>query len=110
MTLHKRYKMGERIRECRKQRHISQEQLAEAIDVSTNAISNIERGNNNATLENIQRIAKYFNVSLDYLTDGNKQTLEDEDFIQSYLKLSKEDRMKIAIVLNTFFPEVAKAK
>ena len=107
MTVQKRYEMGERIRECRKQRNLSQAQMAEAIGISNNAFSNIETGNSNATLENVKKIAEYFQVSLDYLTDGEERTLEDEIFIRRYLELSKEDRGKMMTVMNTFFPKLA---
>lgn len=107
MTVQKRYEMGERIRECRKQRKLSQAQMAEIIGISNNAFSNIETGNSNATLENVKKIAEYFQVSLDYLTDGEERTLEDEIFIRRYLELSKEDRGKMMTVMNTFFPKLA---
>lgn len=107
MTVQKRYEMGERIRECRKQRNLSQAQMAEAIGISNNAFSNIETGNSNATLENVKKIAEYFRVSLDYLTDGEERTLEDETFMRRYLSLSKEDRRKMITVMDTFFPKLA---
>ena len=106
MTVQKRYEMGERIRECRKQRNLSQAQMAEAIGISNNAFSNIETGNSNATLENVKKIAEYFQVSLDYLTDGEERSLEDETFIRRYLALAKEDRRKMLSVMDTFFPKL----
>lgn len=81
--------------------------MAEIIGISNNAFSNIETGNSNATLENVKKIAEYFQVSLDYLTDGEERTLEDEIFIRRYLELSKEDRGKMMTVMNTFFPKLA---
>lgn len=105
MTVQKRYEMGERIRRCRKLRNLSQAQMAEIIGISNNTFSNIETGNCNATLENVKKIAEYFQVSLDYLIDGEERTLEDETFIRRYLELSKEDRGKMITVLDTFFPK-----
>ena len=99
--------MGERIRSCRKQRNLCQAQMAEIIGISNNAFSNIETGNSNATLENVKKIAEYFQVSLDYLTDGEERTLEDEIFIRRYLELSKKDRGKMITVMDTFFPKLA---
>ena len=107
MTVQKRYEMGERIRECRKQRNLSQAQTAEAIGISNNAFSNIETGNSNTTLETIKKIAEYFQVSLDYLTDGVERTLEDETFIRRYMALAKEDRKKMVGVMDVFFPKLA---
>ena len=80
--------------------------MAEAIGISNNAFSNIETGNSNATLENVKKIAEYFQVSLDYLTDGEERSLEDETFIRRYLALAKEDRRKMLSVMDTFFPKL----
>jgi len=66
----KNFQIGERIRECRKLKKMSQSELAEAIGVSDNTISNMETGNNNVKLENIEKVADFFKVSLDYLVKG----------------------------------------
>lgn len=107
MAVQKQYEMGERICECRKQRKLSQAQMAEIIGISDNAFSKIETGNSKARLENVKKIADFFHVSLDYLANGEERTLEDEMFIQRYLQLTKEDRRKMITVLETFFPELA---
>ena len=105
MTIDNKYEMGERIRICRNRKHLTQAKLAEAIDISINAISNIENGNSNASLENVRKIAEFFNVSLDYLTSGNAQSLEDESFIRRYLSLSDRGKKQMLSVMDTFFPD-----
>jgi transcriptional regulator with XRE-family HTH domain len=57
-------KFGEVIRELRKERNLSQEELADKADVHRTYIGMIERGEKNITLENIQKLAKALNVSL----------------------------------------------
>jgi transcriptional regulator with XRE-family HTH domain len=57
-------KFGEVIRELRKERSLSQEELADKADVHRTYIGMIERGEKNITLENIQKLAKALNVSL----------------------------------------------
>ena len=103
-----KYAIGNRIRECRKSRKISQEQLAEAIDVACNTVSNIETGNRSTTLETVVKIAEIFEVSLDYLVLGVESTrsvLLHDFYIRRYIRRPKEDQHKMNIVLNTFFPE-----
>ncbi len=56
--------LGLRIRQLRKHRQITQEQLAEAADISTDFISRVERGRNIPSLERINAIAKALNISL----------------------------------------------
>jgi len=57
-------KFGEVIRELRKERSLSQEELADKADVHRTYVGMIERGEKNITIENIQKLAKALNVSL----------------------------------------------
>ena len=59
--------LGERIRKARKQRHMTQEQLAEACDLSTAHIGHIERGTRALSIESLITISQVLNVSTDYL-------------------------------------------
>ena len=107
MAVHKKYEMGDRIRECRKQKNLSQAELAEAIGVSDNTISNMETGSNKVKLENIEKLADLFEVTLDYLVKGVGQIPADDEFINDYLQLSSEDRKKMRSVKDIFFPKPA---
>lgn len=51
-------KFGEVIREIRKERNLSQEELADKAEVHRTYVGMIERGEKNITLENIQKLAK----------------------------------------------------
>lgn len=57
-------KFGERVRELRTLRGLSQEQLAHEANVHRTYIGMIERGEKNITLSNIEKIAKALNVSI----------------------------------------------
>jgi len=59
--------IGKKIKEKRQQKHISQEKLAELVDVTPSYISNIESGNRVASLPTMLEIAKVLDLSLDYL-------------------------------------------
>ncbi|MCC0630319.1 MULTISPECIES: helix-turn-helix transcriptional regulator [unclassified Clostridioides] len=63
-------KVGERIKYLREKKGESQEKLGEAIGLSQNSISKLEKGETQLTLENQINIAKHFNVSHDYLCIG----------------------------------------
>lgn len=58
-----------RLKELRKQRHISQIKLAMDLSVSQNTISRYEQGEREAGYDMLVRIADYFNVSVDYLLE-----------------------------------------
>jgi transcriptional regulator with XRE-family HTH domain len=54
---------GERVRELRKQKGLSQESLALACDLDRSYIGGVERGERNISLLNIQKIADALGVS-----------------------------------------------
>jgi transcriptional regulator with XRE-family HTH domain len=55
---------GQAVRRLRKQRGISQEQLAEIAGIHRTYIGDVERGTRNIALVNITRIAKALGVSV----------------------------------------------
>ena len=57
-------RFGARIRELRKQRGLTQEQLAEAIGKSVDTISNIERGFSSTRIKTAARLAEILEVAL----------------------------------------------
>lgn len=62
--------VGERIKYLREKKQESQEKLGEAIGLSQNSISKLEKGETQLTLENQYSLARHFNVSHDYLITG----------------------------------------
>lgn len=62
--------IGMRIKQKRKEKQLTQEQLAEAVEVSVGYISQIERGITRANLEMLSAICSELDCSLSYLFDG----------------------------------------
>lgn len=62
--------VGKRIKYLREKKQESQEKLGEAIGLSQNSISKLEKGETQLTLENQYSLVKHFNVSHDYLITG----------------------------------------
>ncbi len=58
---------GKRVREYRLSHDMTQEELSEKIDISSNYMSHIERGKTMPSMEIVLRIAEELNVSLDLL-------------------------------------------
>ncbi|MBR1907543.1 helix-turn-helix transcriptional regulator [bacterium] len=56
--------IGKKIKYLRKEHGISQEKLAEGIEMSREHISCLERGKNLITIESLYKIAEYFNVDI----------------------------------------------
>ncbi len=55
-------KFGNRLKGLRRQRDLTQLELAEILDMSPNFIGMIERGERNTTVENVFKIARALNV------------------------------------------------
>jgi len=67
-------KLGEKIKNWREQREMSQEQFAKVVDLGRVAVSEIERGNRGVSALELQKAAKFFNVSVDALLADEKAT------------------------------------
>lgn len=67
---------SEKILHLRKSKGMSQEELAEKLDISRQAISRWEMGTAQPDVQNVIQIAKLFGVSTDYLIMDEKETEE----------------------------------
>lgn len=67
----------------RKEKQLSQEELAERIGVSRQAISKWEQGGGYPETEKLLVLSKELNVSLDYLMLGETSTLENNKSISN---------------------------
>ncbi len=61
---------GRRIQKLRKAKGLTQEQLAERLNVSTVHLAKIETGKRGCSLDILIDFATFFNISLDYLVLG----------------------------------------
>lgn len=69
--------IGQRIREVRMQRGLTQESLADAVDLSVTYISNIENVHTKVSLPTLVTIAQVLNVSVDYLLYDNLPVVQE---------------------------------
>ena len=90
--------IGKRIQAKRKQLKITQEKLAEIIDVSPSFISEIERGTSICSLQTITKIAQTLNTSLDYLIFGITLDNSNTTFLE-ILKTIPEKKHKLYVSL-----------
>ncbi len=63
-------RFGTNVRALREKRELSQEQLAEIADLDRTYVGGLERGERNATLGSILRIAKALKTSVAELCEG----------------------------------------
>ena len=98
---------NEKLQQLRKQRGLTQEELAEAIYVSRTAISKWESGRGYPNIESLKALSKFFAVSIDELLTGEKilDIAEEENkFKISRIKNLVFAILDIAVLLFLFLP------
>lgn len=102
--------LGARIRKIRKQIHMTQDQLAEACDLSTAHIGHIERGTRAASIETLITISNVLNISTDYLLldidPSNDKKITD--LINSLNNVSEEKYNKLYSVFKVLVENIDK--
>ena len=96
--------MGNRIRELRKEKHMSLRDLAMELNMSFSNIATIERGDSQLREDTTKLFADYFNVSSDYLlglsdirnASQSSQTLNvdsvDVEILNTIKELNEKDK------------------
>lgn len=93
---------AEKLKELRKQNGISQEQLAEKIYVSRQAITKWESGNGIPDIENLISISNLFNESIDSLLSEEKSLISKHEFLyESRTEYDLDSPKKIDLKLGT---------
>lgn len=69
--------IGRRIKELRKAKRLSQEKLAELVDIEQNTLSYIETGNNFCTAETLEKIITALEIEPAELFDFGHQKTND---------------------------------
>lgn len=113
MNTHTTESFGSNLKVLRRQKGITQQDMAKTINTSRSCVSNYESGNRQPDSETIKLIADYFNVSIDYLLGRSpvKTIFKSEDALcklqgilfnlnaTKFLDISKSSyRIKCAII------------
>lgn len=91
---------GEKIKRIRKKRKLTQEQLAEMIDISPRNLSGIEIGANFVKAETLEKLLKALNVTTEELfsNDHLQDTKVLIKYINGSLKNFEQNRKKLELV------------
>ena len=82
--------VGKQIQHYRKEKNLSQDDLAEIIFVSRQSISNWERGATYPDIQNLLLLSKVFEVSLDKLVKGDLETMKQIIHDQEFMRYQKD--------------------
>ena len=99
-----------RLRQLRKQKNLSQADLAKIVGVHYNHIGRYERGSSRPSAEALNKLAHALGVSSDYLIEGSTQEaakadFEDRDLLrmfQEIQKLDQEDKTVVKKLIEAF--------
>lgn len=92
---------GERLKQLRKERKLTQEQLGNKINVTKVSISGYENGNRSPDTDTLEKLADFFGVTTDYLL-GRDDNLEQD----KATKRKEKDERDIAKRLEQFKEEI----
>ena len=98
--------IGERLKKARTDKQMTQEKLAEQLDVSIAFLSRIERGNSHVNLKRLSQMCEILGVSEGYILNGtssnssNYLTSEFNDILNSVSPEKQKLIYKIAKVIS----------
>ena len=90
-----RYNMkesGKRIQELRRDRGMTQTQLAEYVGISSDNLGRIERGQQGVSIDLLIELADFFAVSTDYIALGRKMKV---DVVRSMIRSAIDTLVKL---------------
>ncbi|WP_206460594.1 helix-turn-helix domain-containing protein [Anaerovorax sp. IOR16] len=90
---------GKGLKELRKEKKLTQAQVAEHLDVSVSTYTKYETGVNEPDITMIKKIAKFFNVSIDYLL-GESTYLNTTENLEAVLSKDQQELYEIYMSLN----------
>lgn len=84
--------IGEKIKALRKAKKLTQEQLAELLNISSQAVSKWETGMSSPDIDMLPRLAAFFQTSVDDLLDFDRRRIEAEvdKLVEESVPLRKE--------------------
>lgn len=83
--------IGQRIKELRKKKKLTQTGLADALGLTFGQISHYETDRHKPTVEHLQELAKFLGVSVSEITGDYSNTIKNNDFDAEFEKLKKEN-------------------
>lgn len=105
---------SERLKELRKQAHLTQVELASKLGIVQSSYADWERGKKKPTQDNLVKIAQVLNVSVDYLVGNSEENVDELDNIELLFRmnskgLTKEEKAVFKKELIEFMEERKKA-
>lgn len=109
------------LRKLRKEHHISQKELARAMSVAQNTVSNWETGKREPDNQTLQKIADFFSVSTDqllgYRSEPSEPEPENEEILvlhrnggRQVIRMTPEESARLVRLLEVAMPSLLDEK
>ena len=94
--------IGERVREFRKRRGLTQEQLAVMVDVTFQQIQKYENGNTRMNTDKLQAVAQALSVPVSAFFDDDKKderllSSQELKLVEGFRSLSSQDKREFVL-------------
>ncbi len=102
--------LHEKLQQLRKQRGLTQEELAEALYVSRTAVSKWESGRGYPSIDSLKELSKFYSVSIDDLLSGEKAIYLAEQENRASLQKGRDvcfallDLLSILLLILPLYP------
>jgi transcriptional regulator with XRE-family HTH domain len=96
---------GEYLRKYRKRNELTQQQLADILDITMSHYGNVERGVKNPSIDLLIRISDKLNVSLDVLLKAESEYLSKQaanEYVERIQALPRKQREKLYEIIDIF--------
>lgn len=96
--------VGKRLKKARLEKNLTQESLAEKLDISVAYISRVESGSSHVNLKRLNQICALLDISESYILTGaaeNSKTYLDKDFKELLEKCTPEQQKLIYNIAKT---------
>ncbi len=96
-----KHTMGLRIKEKRKSLKLTQEEIAEMLDISVKHLSEVERGLTGLSIENLIKLSNILGVSIDYIVKGKADKNNWDCIISDLQNVPKEKEKLVKDLIKT---------
>ena len=93
---------GERLRSRRKHLGLTQEYVADQIDISLRFYQMVERGEKNVSVDTLVQLSKTLKISIDHLLFGSLPETFRDPVVEIYEGLSSEQREDATNILRLY--------
>lgn len=107
MKKQKNVEIGNRIRLLRNAKGLTQDKIAEIIDVSLRVWNDTENGRQAVTIDFLLKLNKHFDISLDYILTGSMSSESDCPLVSHYNRCPENKKEKLVTAVSSWIDMIS---